>query len=62
MNVLRVLSNLIALYQVTHLLETREVSLELKRMDRVRASSERNSKIYRPAVPVLKSTQNFTLL
>ena len=29
-------------------------------MDRVRASSERNSKIYRFAVPVLQSTQNWT--
>ena len=55
------------LYQVTQLLESREVRLGLKRGDRVRVqrgpspSSERDSKVYRLAVPVLKSTQNLNI-
>ena len=44
-------------YQVTQLLERREVKLELKRGDRVRA--ERDSKSYRLAVPVSQVNSKF---
>ena len=44
------------LYQVTQLLESRKLRLEMKRRNRVRV--QRESKIYRLAVSVLKSTQN----
>ena len=47
-------------YQVTQLLESREVRLGLKRGERVEFR-ERESKIYRLAVPVLKSTQNLVI-
>ena len=51
------------LYQVTQLLESREIRLELKRGDRVRVQTEREREIktYRLAVPVLKSTQHLVI-
>ena len=49
------------LYQVTQLLESTEVRLELKRGDRVRVQTERESKVYCLAVPALKSTQNLVI-
>ena len=48
------------LYKVTLLLESREVSLELKRGTACEFS-RRDSTIYRLAVPVLKSTQNLVI-
>ena len=47
------------LYQVTQLLESRKLRLEMKRRNRVRV--QRESKIYRLAVSVLKSTQNLVI-
>ena len=51
------------LYQVTQLLESREIRLELKRGDciRVQTWGERDFKTYRLAVPVFKSTQHLVI-
>ena len=51
------------LYQVTQLLESKKLRLEMKRRNRVRVQREREgeSKIYRLAVSVLKSTQNLVI-